>query len=410
MKWSSGVSMRSRSLNVAGTLFMAVNQWLQVILITRLLGLYEVGLFTYFLALMGPLVLFTRFSLARLVPTQKKLAYDYIVFKKFREVMNVSFIGVSILLILFVDLNLYESLCLFIFVLFRFYENKEEFIYTENIAESRVYVLGLSRIIRSIVIIILFTSSILIFESLFMAILSLLVSQMLVYHLFDRRFSVSGKRPDAVMTFKHFKNIFLLGMGLAVVELISSLVTNIPRYVLEHFHSVEVLGVFATIMYFTIITNNVVVAINEGVIAALAREATVSPSKFYRSFFKLCGVFLVLIIIGEIILIFFGNDILVLVYGPEFIGYQREMVLLGVLLFFIVYTTLLEMALNIFNLYMHQVVMQTMTLIATVILSLLVIIPFGLTGAFIVGIVTHAILMMMQIGVLMHDRKVKRRP
>lgn len=410
MKWMLSGSMRSRSLNVAGTLFMAVNQWLQVILITRLLGLYEVGLFTYFLALMGPLVLFTRFSLARLVPTQRKLTYDYIIFKKFREIMNISFIAASIILIIFIDLNLYESVCLFIFVLFRFYENKEEFIYTENIAESRVYVLGLSRILRSIVIIVLFTASILIFESLFMAILSLLVSQMLVYHLFDRRFSVSGKHTGAVMTFKHFKNIFLLGIGLAVVELISSLVTNIPRYVLEHFHSVEVLGVFATIMYFTIITNNIVVAINEGVIAALAREAMVSSAKFYRSFMKLCGIFLVLIIIGEIILIFFGNDILVLVYGPEFIGYQREMILLGILLFFIVYTTLLEMALNIFNLYMHQVVMQTLTLAATVILSLIVIIPFGLTGAFIVGIVTHAILMMMQIGVLMHDRKVKRRP
>lgn len=394
-------------LNIVGTLSMAVNQWMQVILITRLLGLYEVGLFTYILALMGPLVLFTRFSLARLVPTQRKLNYDYIIFKQFRKVMNHSFIFVSIVLMIFIDLNIYESLCLFAFVIFRFYENKEEFIYTENIAESRIHVLGLSKIYRSIVTIILFTATLFIFESLLLGIISMLVSQLLVYYLYDRKHSFSLEKPEPPMTFRHFKNIFLLGISLAAVELMSSMVTNIPRYVLEHFHSVEVLGVFATIMYFTIITNNIVIAINEGVIAGLARTAAVSTVKFYRAFFKLCGMFLVLIVLGEIILFFFGNDILVLVYGTEFMGYQREMILLGILLFFIVYTTLLEMALNVFNLYTHQVVMQTITFFATIFLSLLVIIPFGLTGAFIVGIIAHALLMAGQIGVLIHHWKFK---
>src|SRR5699024_6563447 len=133
-------------MNIVGTIFMAFNQWLQVILITRLLGLYEVGLFSYFLALTGPLVLFTRFSLSRLVPTQTKLSYDYAIFKQFRDITNYGFIIMAVVTMIFIDLNVYESLCLLVFILFKYFENKEEFIYTENIAESRISFLALSKI------------------------------------------------------------------------------------------------------------------------------------------------------------------------------------------------------------------------------------------------------------------------
>lgn len=394
--------MQARIMNIVGTLLMAINQWLQIILITRLLGLYEVGLFSYFLALTGPLVLFSRFTLARLLPTQRRLKYDYIIFKQFRTVTNYAFIIVSIILMIFIDLGMYEKICFMIFIIFKYYENKEEFIYTENIAESRILFLGQSKIIKSIVIIILFSISTFIFESLMMSITSLFIGQFLVYYFFDRKHSISIKNDWSSMTAAQFKNIFLLGFGLCMVEILSSLSTNIPRYILEEYHSVEVLGIFATIMYFTVITNNIVMAINEGVIANLSRESMASIRKFYRSFFKLCIMFSVLIIIGEIILILYGNDIVILVYGSEFIGLEREMILLGVLLVFVVYSKILEMALSILNLYKQLVFIQMLTFVSTLVLSLIVIIPYGLTGAFIVAIITLSLMVAGQIGVLIH--------
>jgi len=386
---------------------MAFNQWLQVILITRLLGLYEVGLFSYFLALTGPLVLFTRFSLSRLVPTQTKLSYDYAIFKQFRDITNYGFIIMAVVTMIFIDLNVYESLCLLVFILFKYFENKEEFIYTENIAESRISFLALSKIYKSILTIILFAASIFIFESLLMAMVSLLLAQVLIYYLYGIKFMFSPRKPVTKLNFSDFKKIFALGIGLSLVEVLSSLVSNVPRYMLEYFHSVEILGIFATIMYFALITNNIVFALNEGFIARLAHQARQSTALFYRTFFKLCSAFLILIVFGEVILVLFGNDILILVYGEEFRGYQREMILLGILLFFIVYTKLFEMALNVFNLYTHQVVMQTITFITTIILSVVVIIPFGLAGAFIVSISTHGLLMMGQIAILLHHWKYK---
>ena len=401
--------MQAKILNIVGTLLFALNQWMQVILITRMLGLYEVGLFSYFLALTAPLVLFSRFTLIILVPTQRKLSYDYVIFHEFRNIANYAFIAGSLIVMLFVDLNIYESLCLFIFVLFKFYENKEDFIYTENISEARISFLAYSKIYKSIVTVILFSAAVFIFNSLVMAILSLLVSQMLIYYLYDYKFSFSKNRAKISIKWREFKNIFIIGIGLSVVELLNSLVSNIPRYVLESFHSVETLGIFATIMYFVIITNNIVVAINQSVVAGLSKEAEESAAKFYHSFLKLCGLFLILIVTGEIILLTFGNSVLVLVYGERFSGFQTEIVLLGILLIFTVYTKLFEMALSIFNIYNLQMLLQGTTFIASIILSLIIIIPYGLTGAFIVVILTYLILAAGQIGVLIYHWKYKVR-
>ncbi|MFC3420006.1 lipopolysaccharide biosynthesis protein [Salinicoccus hispanicus] len=394
-------------MNIVGTLLFAINQWVQVILITRLLGLYEVGLFSYFLALTGPLVLFSRFMLSVLVPTQRKLSYDYVIFQEFRRITNYAFIAGSVIVMIFVDLNMYESLCLMVFVLYKCYENKEEFIYTENIAESRIDFMARSKIYKSIITIILFTVTAFFFRSLLLAVLSLLVSQMLIYYFYDRRFSYSEQRAKIGIKRIEFRNIFILGIGLSMVEVLNSLVSNIPRYILEHYHSVETLGVFATILYFMIITNNIVVAINQSVVAGLAKEAQASVKKFYRSFFRLCGIFLVIIIAGEAILLLFGNDILVLVYGEAFMGYQNEMLLLGILLIFTVYTKLFEMALSIFNIYNLQLLLQGTTFIAAVIFSFIIIIPYGLTGAFIVVIINYMILAAGQVGVLVYHWKYK---
>src|SRR5699024_12562204 len=103
-------------------------------------------------------------------------------------------------------LGMYEKICFMIFIIFKYYENKEEFIYTENIAESRILFLGQSKIIKSIVIIILFSISTYIFESLMMSITSLFIGQFLVYYFFDCKHSISIKNDLFSYTTAKFKN------------------------------------------------------------------------------------------------------------------------------------------------------------------------------------------------------------
>ncbi|MDB0579468.1 lipopolysaccharide biosynthesis protein [Salinicoccus roseus] len=392
-------------LNVFATLLFSMNQWLQVILITRMIGLYEVGLFSYFLAIAAPLVLFSRFSFSDLVPTQRRYAYGYTMFARFRNILNHLFLLTMVGLAVCLELTLYETVCLILFSLFKYYETKEDFIYTENIAESNIAFLGYSKILKSVLTITLFASAVLLTGSLLVAIISLAVAQITVYYLYDRRHTYYDNHQASLFSRLHFRNIFWLGLGLSLVGLLSSLNTNIPRYILEHYHSVEVLGIYATIMYFSAIAFNIVITINQSLIADFANAAARSREAFWRSFSRLLGLYLAILVIGNIILILYGNDILVFVYGAQFEGYQREMLLLGLFISLIIVEKTLEMALNIFNFYNIQLVLQGFNFIFSVLLSVLLIIPFGITGAFTVAILSALLVVFGQVAALLYARK-----
>ncbi|WP_017548164.1 lipopolysaccharide biosynthesis protein [Salinicoccus carnicancri] len=397
--------MKNKILHVASTLLFSFNQWIQVILITRLIGLYEMGLFSYFLAIVAPLVLFSRFSFSDLVPTQRKYSYGYTIFARFRGILNYVFLLSMAGFALVMDFKPYEMACLMLFSLFKFYETKEEFIYTENIAEANIRFLAHSKIIKSVVTIVCFTLAVVFTRSLMAAIISLLAAQVLVYYSYDRRFTSYDHHMAKLFGRMHFKHIFWLGIGLSLVGLLSSLNANVPRYFIEHYHSVEDLGIYATIMYFAAIASNIVITVNQSYIAELAQAARQSFRKFYGEFFRMMGIYLAAIVLGNAVLILYGNDILVFVYGEAFHGHQTDMVLLGVFISLIVFEKSFEMALNVFNLYNIQVTLQTVNLILTVALSALLIVPYGIRGGFIVAVITAAAIVLSQVSTLLLTRK-----
>lgn len=397
--------MKIKMLHVLSTLLFSLNQWLQVILITRIIGLYEIGLFSYFLAIAGPIVLFSRFSFSDLVPTQKKYNYGHSLFLRYRNIMNMLFLLLIIILAVFFDFSLYESVCFTLFGIYKFYESKEDFIYTENIAESNIKFLAYSKIIKSILTAALFSAGVFIAESLFAAIVSLLVSQMIIYYLYDKKFTFSNKEESMKFGRRHFKHIFWLGIGLSLVGLLSSLNANIPRYFLEYYFSVEMLGIYATIMYFATISLNIVITINQSLIAELARAAVQNLQYFYKFFMKILMFYLAAIIAGNIILLLYGSQLLVFVYGNAFTGFQQELTLLGIFISLIVIEKTLEMAMNIFNLYNIQVVFQIINIVLTTVLSIMFIIPYGISGAFTVAIITGLFVVAGQITAIIYTKK-----
>lgn len=401
--------MKSNMLNVLGTLLVAFSQWIQIILITRIIGIYEVGLYTYFLAILAPFVMFNRFSFSTLVPTQKKFNYGYGVFLKFRKILNYFILIILAVLSVFLSLDIYEYICFIIFILFKFYETKEEFIHTQNITESNIHVLAMSKIYKSILNLIFSIVVVLLFESLLILIFSLLLSQILVYYFYDIKYLEFNKYEYNHVKYIQLKNIFIIGVGLTLVTVISSLNANIPRYFIEHFHNIEQLGIYSTIMYFAVIINNIIIAVNQSVISKLVERASLKINLFYKSYMKLLFLYIILIIIMCLILIPFGTDLLVIIYGDQFTEYTFEVMLLAVHISLMTIYKVLEMALSIFNYYNSQVILQIFSIFFTIALSFLFIIPYGISGAFYVTIVTFLLIIAGQVIILIyHHNRIKK--
>jgi O-antigen/teichoic acid export membrane protein len=394
--------MRYSVWNIIGALMIALGQWLQVILITRVLGLYDVGVFTYFLVIIGPLILLTRFSLSILIPTQQRFNYSHQVFFYYRNIMNILFIISAVLITFLLGLTVYEKLCLIIFIIFKYFETKEEFIYTENIAKGNIRFLAFSKVYKSIVTTLLFTLAIIVFKSLMAGMLSLFISQLVMYYFYDRQFTRIAHSKKFVMKRDAFRNIFLLGIGLTMVEVLSSLMTNVPRFLIEHYYSMVELGIFGTLMYLATLTGNIIIAINQGVVADLVQYRKENIKKFNQFLFKIFIVLTALIIVGEFILLNFGTNILALIYSEVFLNYQKEIILLGILLCFEVYSKVLEMVISILNKYKIQVVMQGISFIVIVVLSFIFIISHGILGALVAAVITQVLLFIGQLIVVFY--------
>lgn len=401
----SDKAMRHSVLNIVGTLMIALCQWLQVILITRVLGLYEVGVFTYFLAVMGPLVLLARFSLSILVPTQEKLNYSFQTFFYYRNVMNLVFVGAGVIVTLTLGLTIYEKLCLIIFIIFKYYETKEEFVYTENIALGHIQFLAQSKIYKSIVTTLMFVAAVIIFESLMAAVMSLFFSQFLVYLFYTGRYTTVNHKDRFSISRKQFKNIFILGIGLTLVEVLSSLMTNIPRFLIEHYFSMVELGIYGTLMYAATLTSNIIIAINQAVVSKLVNYRKENHRQFNVYLVKLFLILTVLIILGELVLITYGTQIFAFIYSDVFLEFNTEMILLAILLSFQVYSKVLEMIMSILNQYKIQVMMQGITFILIVVLSFILIAPYGITGALLAALITQVLHLLAQVIAVVYYNK-----
>ena len=76
--------------------------------------------------------------------------------------------------------------------------------------------------------------------------------------------------------------------------------------------------------------------------------------------------------------------------------------LLGIFISLIVIEKTLEMVMNIFNLYNIQVVFQIINIVLTTVLSIIFIVPYGISGAFTVAIVTGLFVVAGQILVIIY--------
>lgn len=396
--------MNNSILNVMGTLLMALNQWFQIILITQFIGIYEVGLYTYFLAITAPLVLLSRYSFSVILPTQRTYKYSYTIFYKYRIILNYLFLVLSIFLSFLLNLSIYENVCLISFMLFKFYETKEEFVYAENIAKSNIKFLAYSKIYKSIFTILIFTLIISLTSSLLTSISSLFLVQVIVYYTYDRKYLTLSDLKSEKLSYFNFKNILILGLGLTIVGVLSSFNANIPRYFLEYFSGREALGVYATILYFATVTNNIVIAINQTFIANLSTLVRESIDKFYRSFMKILIYYTPFLIFGFICLILFGENILSFIYGDYYRGYNFEIFLLGIQILLMVIFKILEMGLSVLNLYKSLSFLQLFTFILTLLFSFLLIIPYGIAGALLVSILAFLIGIIGQISIMLYYR------
>ena len=333
------LTLRSNfSWTFAGNVFYAAAQWGMLTCLAKMGTPEMVGQFALGLAVTAPVIMFTNLNLRAVQATDAKHQYrfgDYLALRLIATTLALMVISGIVLVagyrretalvILFVGLaKAFESVSDVFYGLLQQYERMD------RIAKSMIIKGSLSLIALSIGIYVtgsvvwgvvglgLVWASILLGYDIRSGTLILQASPQTVPDLTPRQARPTSRvRPHwAVET---LGELALLALPLGLVMMLISLNNNIPRYFIEQYLGERELGIFAAMAYVTVAGVTVVTALGQAASPRLARYyAARSGTEFCTLLLKLVGIGALLGAVGLLLALVAGQEVLTLLYGPEY--------------------------------------------------------------------------------------------
>jgi O-antigen/teichoic acid export membrane protein len=348
-----------------------------LIIIARLLTTEDVGVYSLALAVTAPLTLFFNMKMKAIVVTE-----DYInigQYKHVRSFLNIiSFVVVIIVTMIFYSQYLY----VFIYVAaMKILDIQSEFYQSIPQRNKNFKVPSYLMVTKNTLIIITFSLLVIYTDNLSIALFGVVLTQIL--HLSVERSYFNKniiKKNDESQN--SVKKIFLMLIPLGFVQMLYSFGANIPKYLLDIYESVELVGVFSAVFYLFTLINLLMTSLSQ----TLLPYARIIFNKDKRRFLRMVNYDAGIAIAGFGILLFlftnlFGETILRIIYGEEFVV---SVLVLNFLVFSVVFNMLswvYDATLLIFRFIQLQPYLTFINIVITTLLSMLLIRQYGLLGA-----------------------------
>lgn len=173
-----------------------------------------------------------------------------------------------------------------------------------------------------------------------------------------------------------------LALPLGLTMMLSSLNTNIPRYFVEHYSGERGLGIFAALAYLLAAQTVIVNALGQAVIPRLANYFFLKEKKAFISLLaKIVFLAVAFSLIPLGVAILFGQQVLSLLYQPEYAAYNDILVWLMMAAIIVNFGSMLNYTLIAIRLFSIQVLLFVAVSLSTLLTSLLLIPMLGLKGA-----------------------------
>lgn len=391
-----------------GNVAFSLVKWLTLILIVRLTNLEDVGGYTFAMAITAPITLFTNMRI-RL----RYVVEDNLTFKNIRVLRNILNI-ISLLTILFIGLVIFPTyLNYFVLVAFtKVLDLQSELYYAILHKKQNFKLISLMQIGKSIIIIVPFAIIVVITKNVNYGLLVQVISQFL-WLVFVERKSIKYKDIESNETNKKLLfNIFLSGLPLGFVQMINSYNIMIPRYIIENFLSLKLVGVFASISYLLTIIDLFMNAISQNIIVRI--KSYVNKKEFIKlSKYINKDIFLYSIILGFIVIlpVIFLKDLLIgMIYGDFYKHYSNVLLIISFSIIFNFQSWMFDTVLMAFKAYKSQLIVSISTLVISIISSLVLIKYFGIIGAsFAIVVITLSQALFKYILVTLNIKNEKKR-
>ena len=366
---------------LSGNILFAFSQWLMLIMFSHFSSPMQLGYYSYALAITAPIFMLSNLQLRPLLVADLNLE------KKFRFSQYLSLRLITIFLAIIVSLffidwknNLALSIVLVV-VLIKASESVSDIIYSYYNANKKTQFISRSLTFKSVLVILLSFCVLYITQNIVYSLTATLIGYLFVLGLLDIRQNINHLKEINFFD-KKLKKIVKVGLPLGVAVMLVSLQTNIPRYFLEYYSNVELVGVY-TILYYFIVIGGIV-------INSICQYLSPSFSEFYRDL-KINDlkriiknafyIALSLGLVGLVVSLFLNNFIIKIIYGSDYLGYAYLLpyiMIAGIFTYFSVVNGYLLTSLKLLKI---QMPIFLILVCLTVIYSYLLIPTYGLIGA-----------------------------
>ena len=401
--------MRQQSLKVnfswtiLGNSLYAFSQWYIVFILAKIGNPELVGIYSLGLAISAPILMLTGLQLRTVQATDQASIYSFGTYLSLRIITS-SFSMILILIILFfLNYNEQKNIVIILISLSRVIDTLSDITFGLIQKYERMDLISQSRIINSLLTILMITISIIYFDSLIIGCLLLLLISIFMFLAIDLRNARKFSSIKLKFDITSYKKLVRLSLPLGIVLMLASLNTNIPRYLIEYFLSSKELGFFTAIVFFITGGQTLITALTQSAAPRLAKLYFFKEFKQFRVLLlKLIGIGILLSIISIIITIIFGESILELFYTEEYREYYTLFVLLMISTLFIYPSAFIGCGLTASRKFKVQPLIETVSLLFTIVGCLILIPKLGLNGAAIVIIIASMIQLIIKVVILYH--------
>lgn len=367
--------------NTWGSVLYLGTQWLLTVLVTRLLGYDDAGIFSLAMSVANIFYALSIYGMKNFQISDLKSKYtpgNYVVSRM------VTGAAALLLCVGFALVNGYEreqTLCIILYMLFKLSESFFDVFLGFYQKNWRMDFMGKSMTLRAILMLVTFPVVMCLTKSLLWSVVAMAIAVYGVILFYDRRNAMMLEHIDITPDMKNVSRLLRECAPLAVYLILSTCIGSIPRYFLEMFQGNEQLGIYASVAMPTLIVQMAATYIFNPMITVFSESLNDKEKPRFMKTLKQCFVALLCIsVIGVIGGKLLGRLGLFILYGESILPYEYLLLPIIICTVTTACAWLMYDILTIFRNFKALLIGNGLSVAISVIMSLILIPKYGMQG------------------------------
>jgi len=374
--------------NTLGSLIHAFNSLFFLIIVTRINGLENSGIFSYGFTISNIFLIVASFGGRGYQITDVKGEFSDNKYKNFRYFTTILSLVLFVLLFILFKYSVYKYLIIILLIIVRGFESISDVYFGILQKNHKLYLVGISLFFKNLLALITFIITDYIFKNLYISIISWGIVNLLFLIFFDI-LKVKEVSKDKFIIEKDYKDILKKTLYFFLFNFISVFIINIPRYFIDFYLTDEIQGIFGIIVMPATMTALLTQFILQPYAVKLSEHNKKDKSKFIKSVKKLFMYTIIISIICITLAYFFGIPVLNLIYNLNLNDYKYYLLLVMIGSSFYALNNLLNLIYTIKRKTKYQFIIYLVSIVLSLILSYFLITKYELLG----GVISYLSIM-----------------